>query len=193
MKNSTTLLVGADTALIRFLSEVVQSTGQSALEVVPCVEDARAKAENDNLAIVIVHLRKGDDIREVARLRGYLTLCGSPGALLLICDEYRASEACDALLFGAIDYLPRPLDFNAVAFLIEMQVLRIMRRRGSVSAMTPARADRELRTLGSGMAFLYTVNSLGEHSPIWSAVWRHCHRPSCWGEKQAREKAAWRG
>ena len=100
------------------------------------------KAANDDLAIVIVHLREGDDIREVARLREYLTQCGSPAALLIVCDRYRASQARDSLLFGAIDYLPRPLDFNQVAFLIEMQVLRILRRSGLNEVRSPPRRRR---------------------------------------------------
>ena len=141
MKNPTALLVSEDADLVRFLSEAVHSTGRCDLEVVPCLDDAHARAANDDLAIVIVHLRQDDDISEVGRLREDFTKCGSPAAVLIVCDGYRPSQARDALLFGAIDYLPRPLEFNQVAFLIEMQVLRILRRLGR-STVTKARAGR---------------------------------------------------
>ena len=162
MNNPTTLLVGEDTSLIRFLSEAVHSSRDSAFEVVPRLEDVRGKAANENLAIVIVHLRESDDIRDVARLREYLTQCGSAAALLIVCDRYRASQARDSLLFGAIDFLPRPLDFNQVVFLIEIQILRILRRRGLCAVTKPTPCERATRTLGSGETFLYTPNSLGE-------------------------------
>ena len=162
MKKPMTVLVSADAGLIRFLSEAVHSTGHSSLEVVTGLDDARAQAANDDLAIVIVHLSESDDIQEVARLREYLTQCGSPGALLIVCDRYRASEARDSILFGAIDYLPRPLDLNQIAFLTDMQVLRVLRRSGLSGVKKPARKDQQLRALGAGEAFLYESGSVGQ-------------------------------
>jgi DNA-binding NtrC family response regulator len=131
MNSARILLVANDTALIRFLSETVQAARGAFVEVVPRLENARAAAADADVALVIVHLRASDEIGDVARLREYLAECGSPGALLIVCDEYRTIQAKDALLFGAIDYLPRPLDRNRVAFLVEREVLRIMGLRNS--------------------------------------------------------------
>jgi two-component system, NtrC family, response regulator HydG len=160
MNDLTTLLVSDDPALIRFLTEAVQSARHCVLELVPRLGDVHSKAANEGLAMVIVHLQKGDDIGNVARLREFLKQSGSTGALLIICDDYRPSQARESLMFGAIDYLPRPLDFNQVAFLVEMQVLRLMRRATSGKRTVPA---LEIRSLGSSKPFLYTPNSTGEH------------------------------
>ena len=162
MKNPRILLVSDDLSLIRFVGEAVQSTGRSAMEVVPRLEDVSEAATDDDLALVIVHLAEGEDIARVARLRESLTQCGSSGALLVVCDGYRASQARDALRFGAIDYLPRPLDFDQVLFLVEMQILRILRRRGVCGIKRSAREDSRIRTLGQRDGFLYSPESPGE-------------------------------
>lgn len=163
MNNPTILLVGDEVGVIRFLSESVHAARGSLLEIVPRLEDAHARAANADLALVIVHLREGEDIRKVARLREYFTACDSTAALLIVCDEYRAAQARDALLFGALDYLPRPLDLNQVTFLVEMQVLRILRQRGLSRVKSPAQSDRELRPPGTSEVFLCTFNSPAEH------------------------------
>jgi DNA-binding NtrC family response regulator len=160
MNDLTTLLASDDPALIRFLTDAVQSARHCVLDVVPGLDDVRAKAASEGLAMVIVHLRKGDDICEIARLREFLKQSGSTGALLIVCDDYLPLQARQSLLFGAIDYLPRPLDFNQVAFLVEMQVLRLMRRATSKKRAEPA---PNMRSLGSRQPFLYTPNSTGEH------------------------------
>ena len=159
MNDLMTLLVSDDPALIRFLTDAVGSAQHCVLDVVPRLDDVRAKAANERLAMVIVHLRKGDDIGKIARLREFLMQSGSTGALLIVCDDYRPTQARESLLFGAIDYLPRPLDFNQVAFLVEMQVLRLMRRATSGERAEPA---GDMRFLGSSQPFLYTPNSAGE-------------------------------
>ena len=194
MKNPTTLLVGEDAGLIRFLSEAVNSTGHSTPEVVRRVEDVRAKAANDDLAIVIVHLREGDDIREVARMREYLTQCGSPGALLIICDGYRVSQARDCALVRG-DRLSTPAtrlqpgrlpDRDAgtadpAAEGLERYHKARTGRSGASDHWDPATHFRTLRIPWASM------------SPTWSAAWLPCHRLSYWGEKPGRVRADWRG
>ena len=190
MNDLRTLLVSDDPALIGFLSDVVQSARHCVLDVVPRLDDVRHKAADAGLAIVIVHLRRRDDIADIARLREFLKESGSTGALLIVCDDYRPTQARDSLLFGAIDYLPRPLDFNQVAFLVEMQVLRLMRRATSAKRTEP---ERDIRSLGSSKPFLYTPNSTGERladmirrvAPLSSTV--------LLGGRRVRVKAIWLG
>ena len=164
MNNPTMLLVGDDAGLIRFLSETVDSTGHSAFEVVPRLEEARSKAANDDLALVIVHLREGDDIREVGRLREYLTqvrLAGAPCSLFAINTECPrlATRSCSEQL----TICPGRSTSTKSPSLSKCKFCGSLRRTGLCRVTKPASRRPRNLNCGIGLRRLFVrPNSLGE-------------------------------
>lgn len=154
MIRSTVLMISTDGSLIKSCKGSVRHFAHLDLTVLSSLEDAYAKVDQGNAALLLVHLTRKEDREPIARLLRRTAEAKKPIATLVIGNEGLAEQGLALLRLGAADYLSRPLDLNRLSFLIETLTVRAL-----VSRATPVTPVEDAQTAETRdpFAFLHTA------------------------------------
>src|SRR5437870_4380234 len=124
MVESTTALITADPSLVKTVEGVVTSFPDCRLDVVGDIEDATLRVQDEDVALVMVHLVEREAAAKAQNLLRTLRDAKRSVATLVVSETYHADQALSLLRAGAADYLSRPLDLGRLAYLVDTLTLR---------------------------------------------------------------------
>lgn len=145
------VLVVDDEALIRWsLAERLRADGHDVLEAGTVAEAVDQAEHGVDLVLLDYKLPDGDGLEVLRRLRDI-----DPDTLVMMLTAHKGIDTVvESMKGGAFDYATKPFDLDDVA-------LRVQR------ALETTRLRRELRTLRTGLARPFSVNSIiGESEPM---------------------------
>jgi DNA-binding NtrC family response regulator len=137
MPGSVTVLISADPSLIKTIEGLVASVPNNHLEILPACADAWPRVQQDDVALLLVHVPEGGDAADAHDLVRTLTAEHRPVATLVVSDEHHAEQALGLLRAGAADCLSRPLDLGRLAYLIDVLTVRHRYARPRRAAALP--------------------------------------------------------
>ena len=124
MVGCTALLISTDSHLIRVVKEARETVAELQLEVCVGLADALVRLGNDDVALVLVHLKADSDEKELTRLLQVVVNRKSPCATVLLQGEY-PNHRVDALLrAGATDSQELPVERGQLAYLMNSLTIR---------------------------------------------------------------------
>jgi DNA-binding NtrC family response regulator len=130
MPTARALLVSRDTAVLKTLTELNAVAEHLAVSVCPSAEEACLRIQDEDFALVLVHLPAGQE-NEVTRLlravAGARRLC----ATVVLTDNFSEEQALPLLRAGAVDCLQVPRDLGKLP-----RLLALLSRRLPVAAQT---------------------------------------------------------
>jgi DNA-binding NtrC family response regulator len=124
MLDCTALLVSTEPLLIQAAEEAKASIKQLRLKVCGGIAEARERLEQENVALVLLHLTGGGDDAEVTRFLLSVISANRACATVLLSDEYQDHQAVAFLRCGATDYLGLPLGSGRLTYLMDTLTLR---------------------------------------------------------------------
>jgi DNA-binding NtrC family response regulator len=145
------VLVVDDEALIRWsLAERLRSDGHDVLEAGTVAEAVDQAEHGVDLVLLDYKLPDGDGLEVLRRLRDI-----DPDTLVMMLTAHKGIDTVvESMKGGAFDYATKPFDLDDVALRVER-------------ALETTRLRRELRTLRTGLARPFSVNSIiGESEPM---------------------------
>lgn len=166
MFKSTVALVSHDPPLIESIQEVVRSIDQLQLRILEEVEVLSSAPPQTPHAIILIHMARGSDGVQEARLLRKLTSTHQPMPTILICDEHRPEQILELLHLGAIDCLSRPLNLHRLSYLINVLTVRA---RYPVRISSPS-ATAPVENLSRDGLFLFVPN--GGMGPLMEQIQR---------------------
>jgi two-component system response regulator HydG len=132
MPDVTMMVVSPDGGLPLMIQGIVSQVRGVRLETVPDYDAACVSLVAKKVAVVLCHLTTDCHVAGLTRLLGMLQATGQRVPVLVLSDEYQASQALTLLRLGVAEYLSRPLDLGRLAYLVD--ILTLASRRGAVQS-----------------------------------------------------------
>lgn len=174
MMESTALLISADPSFIAMIHDLVRSIDKLRLRIVAEFEElfpSRSANQRDACstsspttdgtlsegvgswpdAVILVHLPRGSDDTQAARLLRKLTSARQSVPVIVLCDEHRPEQILQLLRLGAADCLSRPLDLHRLCYLLDVLTVRA---RYTARVSSPVAEPAE--NLSRDQVFLFT-------------------------------------
>jgi two-component system response regulator HydG len=160
MPKSTAALISNDHSLLQAIHDITSSLANLRLEILPSLESATALLERDDLALLLPHVKEGDDPAGVSLLLRAVAAARKAVPTVVLSDHYQADKALALLRQGAADYLARPLDLARLAYLVDTLTLRSRYTSAPpVAVPAPAAATRAVESLGEENPLFYISGS----------------------------------
>jgi two-component system response regulator HydG len=121
----TVLLVSGDSSLVEACEGVVGSIRSLRLDVLPGILQVYPRLQEDEVALILIHLLPTSDPEEVISLLHALATTKRAVATLAVAEQHDPTQALDLLRAGVADYLSRPLDLGRLAYLIDALTARV--------------------------------------------------------------------
>jgi DNA-binding NtrC family response regulator len=127
MFEATVLLISSDPALVRVARREVQLLENVRLRVIESIDGADAHAGAEGIGLIVVHLDRGVDDAQVARLLWLASTARRRIPVLAVSERYDPEQALALFRMGVADYLCRPLHLDRLAGFIDQLALRAQR------------------------------------------------------------------
>ncbi len=117
-------LVDADDGLSELARQVVNSTANCRLETANDLVAAGRQLRQGGFSLVVINLSRHLDQAEAIRWIKQLGELTQPAPAVVVIDPPSAEVQLELMLAGAVDCLPRPLNLNRFAFLVDVLTIR---------------------------------------------------------------------
>ncbi len=118
------LMICSERPVIEAIQKVTSGIEKLHVEVATGFDEACLCLERPEIALVVVHFRRENDVAEVARLLRMIADKKRTLATLVLGDDNHAEQGLALLRLGVADYLSWPNDLGRLGYLMEMLTVR---------------------------------------------------------------------
>src|SRR5260370_7985881 len=117
-------MICSERPVIEAIQKVTSGIEKLHVEVATGFDEACLCLERPEIALVVVHFRRENDVAEVARLLRMIADKKRTLATLVLGDDNHAEQGLALLRLGVADYLSWPNDLGRLGYLMEMLTVR---------------------------------------------------------------------